>query len=144
MNKELKAHSLYGSIAVSESMMKEDDPFAAQTRADLEQAMDESGLFGIPIRESADIPTPKDGDIKFGSMDQFRRQIVLEDLNRVNIKPGDRLVVKLAEACSGRAAQHIGHNVRAWAGVDVKVIVLQPGQSLEHYSSDDSQANGRG
>lgn len=62
----------------------------------------------------------------------------LGDLARLDVKPGDRFVMKLARQASEQEAQHLRQAWRKATGDDVRLILLGPGIELGVIGASDA------
>ena len=62
----------------------------------------------------------------------------ITDLQRVNLQPGDRLVVRLRGRATAQLAETLRAIVRDWAGEGVPVLILDDSASLEVVAADDT------
>jgi len=60
----------------------------------------------------------------------------ISDLQRVNLQPGDRLVVRFPGRITHQQAAWVYDRLREWAGGDFPVLVLDDGASVEVVAVD--------
>ena len=60
----------------------------------------------------------------------------ITDLQRLNLQPGDRLILRVKGRIPADKAQELLAYTRAWAGDEVPVMILDDGASLEIMSGD--------
>ena len=60
----------------------------------------------------------------------------ITDLRRLNLQPGDRLVLRVKGRIPADQAQELLACTRAWAGDEVPVMILDDDASLEIVSGD--------
>lgn len=71
-------------------------------------------------------------------------KIEITDVQRLTLKPGDRLVVRTGEKLSPEVAATLREHLHGWLGLpdDVRIVVLDSGVSLEVVEGLDAEQDG--
>ena len=65
-------------------------------------------------------------------------KIEVAELQRLNLQPGDRLVVRTLGRLTAAQAHEFSERIRAWSGGEFPVLVLDGDTSLEVVTADDA------